>query len=411
MKKIFLVFLSFICLFLINQQEVSAQKFDITSDNVILYNLNDNNILYELASNEKVGIASLTKIMTTIVAIENIKNYDEEVTITKEVFKDIYGYSQMGLKVGNKLTYKDLLYGIMLPSGADAVNAIAINLAGNTENFVKLMNQKALELNLTNTKFDNPIGKDSKENYSTAKDIATLLRYSLNNELFKEIFYTKEYTIKNLKLTIKSTLIGYSKNLGLEIDNIKGAKSGFTDEAGLCLASIANYDDVEYLLIVIGADTNNRANAIKDTLEIYNHYSTNYSYKEIVTKDQLIKTLPIKYGYEKNYQLKSNQEIYLFLENTVRKNRIKYIYEGIEELNYKVKKGDKLGIVKVMYENKELTSFDVYLNDTLEYHYPLLYLIILVSALIMFISLMNIQNKKRKTIPKKRRRRRSFRKK
>ena len=131
--------------------------------------------------------------MTTIVAIENIENLDEEITVTREAFIGIEDYSKMGLKVGNKVTYRDLLYGIMLPSGADAVNVMAINLTGNVNNFVNLMNKKAEELELTNTKFDNPIGMDSKENYSTAKDVSKLLLYSMNNETFKEIFFTKRH--------------------------------------------------------------------------------------------------------------------------------------------------------------------------------------------------------------------------
>ena len=141
---------------------------------VILYNLNDNSILYELESEEKVQVASLTKIMTAIVAIENIKSLDEKVVVSKNVFTGIEDYSKMGLKIGDKVTYKDLLYGIILSSGADAVNAMALNLSGSIANFVKLMNEKAVLLGMDNTKFDNPIGMDSKENYSSAKDISKL---------------------------------------------------------------------------------------------------------------------------------------------------------------------------------------------------------------------------------------------
>ena len=401
--------LKFIFLFLlisINIFSVNAEEFNITADNVILYNLNDNDILYELESEEKVSVASLTKIMTTIVAIENIKDLNEEVVVTNEVFRGIEDYSKMGLKVGNRVTYKDLLYGIMLPSGADAVNAMAINLTGSVDNFVKLMNDKVKELNLENTKFDNPIGMDSDNNYSTAKDISEILLYSMKNDTFKEIFYTKEYTITNLNLKIKSTLLGYSRNLGVDLDNILGAKSGFTDGAGLCFATIANYDDVEYLLVVLGSDTENRGNAVKDSLEIYNHYSSNYSYQQIVTKDQVVKKLNVKFGHDKIYELKSNKEIYLYLPNSVRKNRIKYIYEGIEELNYSIKKGDKLGTVKVIYEDEELTRFDIYLNDELEYYHPVLYIVIFISFIVMISSLKKIIFKKKNKKKRRKRKRR-----
>ena len=395
MKRMLRVFL-ILLMFCGGVLSVSAKEFNITSDNVILYNLNDKDVLYELDSEEKVNIASLTKIMTAIVAIENISNLDEEVVITKEIFKGIYDYSKMGLKVGNKVTYRDLLYGILLPSGADAVNAVAINMSGSIDEFVVLMNNKAKELGLVNTNFDNPIGMDSDNNYSTAKDVSKILLYALENETFREIFYTKEYTVSNINLTIKSTLLMYSRYQGIDTTDILGAKSGFTDGAGLCLASVSSYNDVNYLLVVLGADTNNRANAVKDTKEIYDYYYSNYSYQKILSSDQVIKKLDVLFGKDKVYELKPMEDKYLYLENSIRKNRIKYIYEGEDKLNYFIKKGDKLGRVKVIYEDRELLVYDLYLNDTLEYYHPLLYLFIGISFIVMVLSFRKIVRRKKR---------------
>lgn len=403
MKRLLKVFILFLC---INVSAVNALEFDITADNVILYNLNDSNVLYQLESEESVNIASLTKIMATIVAIENIDNLDEEVVVPKEAFVGISEYSKMGLQVGNVVTYRDLLYGIMLPSGADAVNTVAISLTGSVDSFVELMNAKAQELGLKETHFDNPIGMDSDENYSTASDVAKMLLYGLENETFKEIFYSKEYTVNSLNKKLQSTLINYSKYLGLDTDNINGAKSGFTDGAGLCLASVATYDDVEFLLVVLGSDVSNRANAVKDSLEIYDYYSGNYSYRKIVTKDEVVKKLDVKFGYDDVYEIKNEEDIYLYLENSLRRNRIKYEYEGIEELNYLIKKGTKLGTVKVMYEGEELTSYDVYLNEELEYYHPGLYVVIFLLFMIMIISISKLRKRKKKVKRKKRRSRR-----
>ena len=400
MKKIFKILIIFL---FINVNIVKAEEFDITADNVILYNLNDSSVLYEFESEESVSIASLTKIMTTIVAIENIDNLDTEVVVTKEAFVGIEDYSKMGLKVGNVVTYRDLLYGIMLPSGADAVNVLALNLSGSVNEFVNLMNEKVSELGLTGTHFDNPIGMDSKDNYSTAKDISKILLYGLKNDTFKEIFYTKEYTVSSINKTIQSTLVNYSKYLGLDTDSIMGAKSGFTDEAGLCLASTAIIDDVNYLLVVIGSDTDNRANAIKDSIEIYDYYSGNYSYRKVVSKDDVVKKLNIKYGYVKEYEIKNTEDIYLYLQNSIRKNRIKYVYDGVEELNYFIKKNDKLGTVKVMYEGNVLTSYDVYLNEEIKYYHPILYGIIILSFIVMIISLKKMISRKKKKKRKVRR--------
>lgn len=385
-----------------SEVDKSTQNFDITSNNIILYNLNDLKVLYELNSNEKVEIASLTKIMTTLVAIENIKDLTEEVKITSNVFTGIEEYSQAGLKIGDKVTYLDLLYGIMLPSGADAANALVLNLTSNQDEFIKLMNNKAQELNLNNTKFDNAIGMDSEDNYSTASDLATLLIYALNNETFKTIFTAKSYTMKNINLTLKSTLQSYGKSL--DVSNITGAKSGFTDGAGLCLASTATINDVNYLLIVLGSDTASKSNAVKDTLEIYNYYDKNYSYQEIIKKDQILQEIKVKWGKTKTYKIKSDKDIKMYLKNTITQDQIKYEYEGLEEINYKNKKGDKLGTITIVYEDQILTSYDVYLDDTLEYYHPILYTTIAISIILMFLSLIQIIKNQKKKKRKKRKR-------
>ena len=140
MKKMFKLFILFL---IINVKVVNALEFDISADNVILYNLNDNKVLYELESEKSVNIASLTKIMTAIVAIENIEDLNKEVVVMKDAFNGIGEYSKMGLKTGNVVTYKDLLYGILLSSGADAVNVVAIELSGSINSFVDMMNNKA----------------------------------------------------------------------------------------------------------------------------------------------------------------------------------------------------------------------------------------------------------------------------
>ena len=385
-KKLKLIFL----VFLFNINIVYAEEFNITSKSAILYNMNEEKILYQLKSDEKLQIASLTKIMTVITAIENNDDLEKKVEITKEMLKGIEEYTQVGFKVGDTPTIKDLLYGSMLPSGADAVNALAISTSGSISKFVDLMNEEASKLKLKNTHFDNPVGMDSDNNYSTTSDIAKLLIYSLKNKTFKEVFTAKEYKIEAINKTVKTTLTSYSRSYGLDVSNITGAKSGFTDGAGLCLASTATIDNVDYLLITLGASTKIRSNAVKDSLEIYDYYSTNYSYQTVIEKNQKIKTLPIKWGKEKNYIITSNQDISLYLSNDIRKNRIKYIYSGLEEINYKYKKGDKIGTVKIVYENNTLYQYDVYLEKNLEFYHPVLYGIIIILTFLMLYSLKHI---------------------
>lgn len=399
MKEIKKLLTILIIVLTFNFSYVNAESFDITSKNVILYNLNDDSVLYEKNSNEKVQIASLTKIMTAIVAIENIDNLDEEVIIKSDVFEGIEEYSQAGLKIGDKVTYKDLLYGVILPSGADAVNALVLNISSSEEEFIKLMNEKANSLGLKNTKFDNAIGMDSEDNYSTASDLAKILIYALKNDTFKTIYTTKKYTIESLNLNLKSTLTTYAKKI--DTSNILGSKSGFTDKAGVCLSSIATIDNVNYLLIVLGANTSSKSNAVKDSIEIYDYYSKNYSYKTIIKKNQVFDTIKVKWGKKEEYEIKSNEDIELYLKNTVLEDDIEYNYKGIEELNYKIKKGTKLGTVTVKYKDDVLTTYDVYLDETLSYYHPVIYSIMIIALILMILSLIQMKKAKKKRRKKK----------
>lgn len=369
-------------------QPIQANEIDITSKYVLLYNLNDDEILYELNSDQQVNIASLTKMMTALVAIENCDNLEKKVTIKKEYFKDLDAYSKAGFQVGDVVNVKDLLYGVLLPSGADACNAIAYHIGGNMKNFIQLMNQKASDLNLENTHFDNPIGKDSENNYSCAKDLSVLLKYALNNPVFKEIFCTRTYKIKEIDLNLKSTLIGYSKNYDINTDVILGSKTGFTSGAGYCLASIATINDIDYLLIVLNSDTNKKYNAVLDSLKIYEYFSKNYGYQTVLSKDEIIYTLPIKWGINKEYSIICDKDIKEYLRNDYNKDNIKIEYDGIDELNYKIKTNDKLGSIKLFYENKELTQFDVYLNEDISFIDPYFIIIIIFIGITIVYYLM-----------------------
>ena len=410
MRKIYFVFILILYFFnisIINAVDISKAydysyeevNVDITSKHVMLYNLTDNYKLLDINGNEKVQIASLTKIMTSIVAIENIKNVDDKVTIKSNVFNGISEYSKAGFNVGNKVSYRDLLYGIMLPSGADAVRAIILNISDSEDKFIELMNNKAKELGLTNTHFDNGIGMDSKDNYSTASDMAVILNYALENEEFKKIFTTKKYTVDSVGLKFESTLSLYGGNMDTSF--INGSKSGFTDGAGVCLASIASVNDVDYLLIVLGSNAKNRSNAVRDSVDIYNYFGKNYSYKVLLDKNHVIKKIKVKWGKKKTYDIKVSNDIKKYVKNNVSDDDLKYVYDGIEELKYSIKKGSKLGKVDVIYKGKVIGSEDIYLNEELKYYHPVVYGIMILSFVAMISSLVSIKKQKRKKRKKK----------
>ena len=309
MKKIlFLLLLLFIF-----PLSVFSYDFNINSNNVILINLNEDKILYEKNSDSKTYIASLTKIMTAVVALENIDDLSTKVLLTTEDFKYVYRYDLQtsGLRVNNSYTYEELLYALLLPSGADAASCIARNIGGSVSNFVKMMNDKAKELNLNNTKFANPIGYDDINNYSTVKEISILFKYALNNEIFKKIITTFSYKTHD-NITLNHTIKYYANKYNLSLNNINGGKTGSETLAGYCMASIS-LKDVNYMLITTNSKT--KDGQIKDALNLYKYYRDNYNYNTIIKSSEVIYSLKTKYFKEDKIPIYAKKEYSYYLEN------------------------------------------------------------------------------------------------
>ena len=353
-KAVFFLFsLFFFC------YSVYADDFDITGEYVTLYNMNEDTLLYSKNDTKKTSIASLTKMMTTLVAIEEIDNLDKIVTIKERDFEGTVGYSKAGFKVGDKVTYRDLLYGIILPSGADAVNAVVNNTLG-YDKFIKKMNETAKKIGMNDTSYANPVGKDDENNYSTSNDLAKLLKYALKNETFKTVFTTKNYKTSN-GLNLESTVNRY-ENI-LNTNEIKGAKSGFTKDAGRCLASITTLNNVDYLLVVINSSTTSPYNAVKDTITIYDYYNNNYGYKNIINDDTFIKEIPVDFSKEKTYKITGSEDIEKYLKNNT---EVTYKYVGSDKVTFNTKKGSKLGVVKIYDGDVLLATSNVYLENNIE---------------------------------------------
>lgn len=387
-----------IVMFLLTITNINA--LDLSSEHVVLYNMNEDKIIYELNKDEKTSIASLTKIMTTLVAIENIENYDEKVTLNYSMFTGLAeaNAAVIGLKSGQVVTYNDLLYGMFISSGADATRAISISIAGSEEKFVNLMNQKATELGMSNTNFMNTTGLDEDNQYSTVNDVAILLREALKNEKFKEIFTTSSYTFTDKSLTVYSTLRKTASSYGYSIDYIKGAKTGYTYDAGRCLASFAidEENNIEYLLVTTNASIKtNDAYHIKDAVTIYNHYFSNYKYHNIIDKDELILTLPTKYGKKDTIEIYATEDIKYYLNNNFNKEDIKLNYIGTDIVTVNMEKGTKLGLVEITYDNEVLKTIDVYLPEKIEFslfvfikeniHYVIPLVLLITGIVIVFV--------------------------
>ena len=398
-SKIILFFVFFI-------QVVYASELNLTSEKYVLYNMNDNMVLTSKDENVKTSIASLTKIMTIIVSIENIDDYDKKIKITKDMLKDIdWDVSVVGFKVGESVSYNDLLYGAMLPSGADAVNALAISISGNKKDFINLMNEKVQELGLKNTHFDNVVGLYSEKNYSSAYDMAQILIYSLKNPKFKSVFETKSYTFSNGKKT-KSTIAYYNEKNKDDISYITGSKTGYIKKAGLCLASTATLHDVNYLLVTLNAFTSESAAHVKDHVKTYTYYDKNYGYKNIINEDDIIVSLKTKYAKENNINIKSDINKNLYLKNDFDRSKIKYDYDGLDTVSYFTKPGSKLGHVKVLYGETVLEEFDLIYNEKLTFSLISFiiineYYLIAIGVIILLILISIVIKQKRRKISSK----------
>lgn len=219
---------------------------------------------------ERMYPASLTKMMTAIVTIENEPNLDKTIEITYDMIAGLYeeNASVAGFEVGDEPTVRDILYGIALPSGADACNAAAYDIAGSIEGFVDLMNQKAQEIGMTDTHFTNTTGLHDDNHYTTAEDLAKLLHYCISNDAFAEIFSTPYYTTSPLVshpygITLQSTISKSESYYGIEIPGLIGGKTGFTYEAGKCLASWSKIDN--HIIIIITGHAG-------EEMDGYNHF-------------------------------------------------------------------------------------------------------------------------------------------
>ena len=273
MKKIlFIIF--FINIFTHNvvfaTQNSTLKSPSVNSNNIIVLDRKTLLPLYEKNAYERTAMASTTKILTCIIALEN-SNKSDIVTVSKKA-SNISG-SCLGLNSNTKITMNDLLYGLMLRSGNDCAIAIAEHISGSVEEFSNLMNQKAFELGLFNSSFVTPHGLDNENHYTTAYDLALLTNYALKNPDFKKIVSTKRATIFYNNST---TEISNTNELLGNLDGVYGVKTGFTFEAGRCLVSACKRDSLDIIVVVLGADT--KSVRTKDSKNLINYIFENYEY-------------------------------------------------------------------------------------------------------------------------------------
>ncbi len=257
---------------------------ELTCNSAVLLDAQTNEILAGYKYDKKIYPASLTKLLTLLVAAENIDDMDAKYKFTNEDIDPLIeeNASRAGFEAGEEVSMEDLLYAAILVSGADGTLGLANSVAGSEEAFVELMNDKITELGLSDTKFVNASGLHDKEHYSTAQDIAVITEACLENDTCKEVLYAKEYTTSKTKqhedgIVLES--IFHSRYGGYWIDcdgdgegdaDVLGGKTGFTDEAMFTLSSVIEYDGGEYICVVTKSD--DELKSVEDTIAVCEKY-------------------------------------------------------------------------------------------------------------------------------------------
>ena len=257
---------------------------DITCQTGILLDCETNEILAGVKYDKKIYPASLTKLMTLLVAVENIDDMQAKYKFTKKDIEPLQeeNASCAGFVAGDEVTMEDLLYAAILPSGADGTLGLANAIAGSEKAFVKLMNDKVADLGLTDTNFANASGLHHKQHYTTAQDIAVITKACMDNETCRKVLCTKTWTTKPTKEFedgIELDSIFHSRFDGYFIDadqdggsdaKILGGKTGFTDEAGYTLATVVEYKGKEYISVTTKSDT--YFESVEDSILIFENY-------------------------------------------------------------------------------------------------------------------------------------------
>jgi D-alanyl-D-alanine carboxypeptidase len=338
MKKIVLLLLLLL--------PISVGAIETSARSAILMDMDSNRILYEKNIHEKRSVASISKIMTAVVAIESGK-LDDKVIIGDEI-KKAYG-SGIYIQVGEEMTLRDLLYGLMLRSGNDAALAIANYVGGSVDNFVVMMNSKAKDLKMTNTTFNNPSGLDQEEgNYSTAYDMALLASYAMKLDDYKIITGTKKYTLS----TNKNTYSWINKNKLLSLYKYTtGGKTGFTEIAKRTLVSTATKDNTNLVVVTL-----NDGNDWQDHQNLFEYGFNNYTNLKLLEKGYIN---IYNDNYYKDYKLYIKSDYYYLLNNSEQDNLIfKYKLEKKRNIN----NDDEIGTINVYLGDKKIHEEKIYVK-------------------------------------------------
>jgi len=323
---------------------------NISAHSAIILDVETGRVLYEKNINDKKPMASTTKIMTALLALEN-SDLEEVIKVPKNAV-GVEG-SSIYLGYDEKIKMRDLVYGLMLRSGNDSAVAIAIHIGGTVEGFAEMMNKKAKEIGALNTNFTNPHGLHSKNHYTTAYDLALITREALKNETFKEIVKTKLYVADR-----EGFKYFYNKNKTLaEFDGGDGVKTGYTMAAGRCLVASATRNDMQLLSVVLDAP-----NWFQDSYRLLDFSFEQYHGFKVIEKDKVIKKLSVYNGKKEYTGVVALTDVVIPLKDN-EASKLNTIYELNESIKAPVRRGSKVGKAKIYLDEKLLNTVDLYSRE------------------------------------------------
>ena len=345
----FILFVVILQFFPVSYNFAFAKNSTKEPEAVAVLEVSSGRVLYAKDENEKLPMASTTKILTAIVAIENTDNLDKEYIIPKEAV-GIEG-SSIYLKEGEQISLRELLYGLMLRSGNDAAVAIAVIVSGSIEKFVELMNSYCDKLNLQNSHFVTVNGLHDENHYTSALDMAKISSYALKNPIFSEIVNTKEKVIDStLNGKIKTRILKNKNKLLSMVEGADGIKTGYTKKAGKCFVGSATRDGMQVVCVVLNSKT-----MFEECAEFLECSFKQYKLKKLFEKGEIQNvTLPIK--KKQNFPILLKNDIIL----PINEEELQKIYARVvvrSDLKVPISDSEPIGDIEI-YKEKDLIFSD-----------------------------------------------------
>lgn len=357
LKKLFIILLMTILLFPLSTK---AEELLPNAKSGLLIEASTGEILYEKNKNEKVSVASMTKMVAQIIILENIEKgtltWDEKIKVSSNAAG--MGGSQIWLQPGEEMTVRDLMKGITMASANDATVAMAERIAGTEDAFVKQMNDKVKELGLKNTHFVNPTGLDEENHYSSAYDMGLIAKKLLKHEQILE--FSKVYEDYIRQDTPNKYWVVNTNKLVRFYEGADGLKTGFTDNAGYCMAVTAKRDGMRLIAIVLGEASGKVRN--QETSELLDYGFNLYKVDVVKNKSDIIQEIKIDKGTKNKVSLSPKEDIVVLKK----KSEISKKYDldvKLEEIKLPLKKGDVIGKVLVKDNNKTIKKVDLIVNE------------------------------------------------